>query len=101
MDALKRAKELMEADHADLAIIQFYKAIMARLKMATMKRGYFDSNRVLVNAKKSGIITTENQELLNVVVFQNAIASSTTPVEPGAADKVSEATKKFLSTVAV
>ena len=52
MDALKRAKELQEADHADLAIIQYHKAVMARLKMATMKRGYFDSSKILTNAQK-------------------------------------------------
>jgi len=100
MDALKRAKELQD-DHADLAIIQYYKAVMARLKMATMKRGYFDSYKVLSNAIHSGIINNENQDLFSTIEFQHAIAVSTKPVEPGVVEKVAEATKKFLATVAV
>jgi hypothetical protein len=36
-----------------------------------------------------------------VIVLQNAIASSTKPTEAGAVEKVAEATRRFLATVAV
>ncbi len=100
MDALKRAKDLLEADHADLAIIQFSKAVNARLKMATMKRGYFQGDP-LVNARKCGIINKVNGQWLDVILKNAAVAASVHPVEPGAAQLTAEATKRLLSTVPV
>ena len=101
MDALKRAKELMQAEHADLAIIQFHKAVLARLKMATMKRGYFESHRVLVNAAKCGLINKETEPLLEVIRNYNAIACSTTPVGLKAAVETAAAVQRLLATVSV
>jgi hypothetical protein len=101
MDALKRAKELMEAEHADLAIIQFHKAVLARLKMATMKRGYFESHRVFVNAKKCGVINEKTEPLLEVIRNNNAIACSTTPVGMKAAVETADAVRSLLATVSV
>jgi hypothetical protein len=101
MDALKRAKELQEAGHSDLAIIQYHKAVLARLTMATMKQGYFDSRKILASASRCGIINTDNVGYVNLIMMQNTIASSTKPAEAGAVEKVAEATKRLLATVAV
>src|ERR1022692_49711 len=101
MDALKRAKELMEAEHADMAVIQLHKAVLARLKMATMKRGYFDSNRVFINAKKCGVINADTEKLLNVIIKNNEVACSTKPVGMKTAVETAEAVKQLLSTVSV
>ena len=101
MDALKRAKELMDADHADLAVIQCYKAVLARLTMATMKRGYFDSNRVFINATKCGIISSDGKTLLNLIIKNNDVACSTTPVGMETAVETAEAVKRLLSTISV
>lgn len=100
MDALKRARELMDAQHADLAIVQFHKAVQARLKMACMKRGYFKNN-VVNFAKKSDIINVGNVGLFEVIQKHFSVAESTTPVKPDALIETEHAVKHFLATIPV
>jgi hypothetical protein len=100
MNALKRGRELMDAGHADAAIVQFHKAVMARLKMACLKQGYF-SDRTVNNAMRARIIHAQNKPFLDIVQKHFAVAESTTPVEEGAVNETSVATKKLLATIAV
>jgi hypothetical protein len=66
-----------------------------------MKRGYFESHRVFVNAKKCGVINEETEPLLEAIRNNNAIACSTTPVGMKAAVETAEAVRRLLATVSV
>ena len=100
MDALKRAKDLTDQSHFDLAVIQFHKAVLTRLQMACMKRGVF-RGRAIANAKKAGIINKTNKGWLDTILRHYAVAESPQPVEPGAAAETAEATKQLLATIPV
>jgi hypothetical protein len=100
MDTLKRARDMMDACHYDLAIIQSYKAVLLRLEMACLKRGYPAGNP-LANARKAGIISGANEGLLKVIVANNDVATSTTPVKPEAARETADATQRLLATIPV
>ena len=100
MDALKRADELLAESHVDLAIIQFHKAVLTRLQMACLKRGVYRGDPI-ADAKKAGIVNKTNKRFLETILVHYAVAESTHPAEPSAGTDTAEATKQFLSTIAV
>ena len=100
MEALKKAKDLMDSEHADLAIIQYHKAIITRLKMACMKRGVYNHNPI-GNARTAGIINNENEKFLDIVVKHAQVAASTVPADHVAAKETAAATKRLLATISV
>ncbi len=100
MNCLRRAEELAEAEHPDLAIIQFHKAIEMRLKMAGMKRGFMDGD-VFLNAKKANLLTPGNQFQLDIVRRHYVKAQSHVPASPDDLAQTVGAAKKFLATVPV
>lgn len=100
MYALKRAKEMMLADHYDLAILQYHKALTARLKMACAKKGVFQGEP-FISAKHLGIISKTNGCYIDCILRNTAIAQSTEPATKTQAEETALHAKKVLSTIQI
>lgn len=103
LEAVKRAKEMLEHDHCDLAILQCERAVTARLKIACLKAGINTKHaRCPEAAVKAGVLIGKNATHLAKVIRGNvALARSTTPASHEQALDTFKATKEILASTKV
>jgi hypothetical protein len=103
--ALDHAPELFGASHYDLAVIEAWKAIEARLRRVLLMRGYtrrLDTEQKLVDtAVRAGILKESTRKLLDEVRLEWKIAVGTEPLSREAAEKALQTTRQILATIPV
>jgi hypothetical protein len=105
MASLSRAREMFDQNHYDLAVIESWKALEARLRRALLKQGTIvpaDKPKALIDAAKNALLVREPAlSLLQDVRHQWTVAVGVEPVKKEAADAALTATRHILSTIAV
>lgn len=103
--ALDRAPELFESHHYDLAVIEAWKAIEARLRRVLLARGYTQkmesAQRLIDLATRKGIVKDTNLKLLQEVRHEWGIAVSTEPLGKTEAETALSAARHILATIPV
>jgi HEPN domain-containing protein len=103
--ALNRAPELFNENHYDLAVIEAWKAIEARLRRVLLQRGItrrLDNPQKMIDlAARLGIVKDTALKLLHDVRKEWNIAVSTEPLTREAAESALTAARHILSTIAV
>jgi HEPN domain-containing protein len=103
--ALNQAREMAQSSHYDLAVIQAWKALEARLRQALLGRGIAlggaDARTMIAKATRAGILTGKNREQVEELRRQWNVAVSTDPLTREAAEKALDAAREILSTIAV
>jgi hypothetical protein len=101
--ALNRAREMFASSHYDLAVIEAWKAIEARLRRALLIRklgGQKETPQALVHrATRAKLFSPPALAQLQELRRQWNIAVSTEPLTRDAADKALSATRDILSTI--
>ncbi|HEV3238447.1 MAG TPA: HEPN domain-containing protein [Gemmataceae bacterium] len=103
--ALNQAKEMAASNHYDLAVIQAWKALEARLRQALLRRGQVptgtDAQALLDAAARAGILTGKSREQVEDLRRQWNIAVSTEPLTREAAERALVAARDILSTISL
>jgi hypothetical protein len=103
--ALNQAREMALSNHYDLAVIQAWKALEARLRQSLLRRGIALANldaQGLVNAAgRAGILTGKSREHIEELRRQWNVAISTEPLTREAAETALAAARDILSTIAL
>jgi hypothetical protein len=103
--ALNQAREMAASNHHDLAVIQAWKALEARLRQALLRRGIVpaatDAQSLLDAAGRAGILTGKSREQVEDLRRQWNIAVSTEPLTREAADRALVVARDILSTIAL
>src|SRR5258708_5726676 len=91
VSALKQAGEMAASNHHDLAVIQAWKALEARLRQALLRRGIVpsttDAQSLLDAAGRAGILTGKSREQVEDLRRQWNVAVSTEPLTREAAER--------------
>jgi hypothetical protein len=102
--ALHRSKEMFNANHVDLAVIEAWRGIEARLRRVLLRRKvtshWDDPHKMIEVAHRHGIVNEEAMQHLDTLRRQWNVAISTEPLTQEAAEKALEAAKKIVSMVA-
>lgn len=105
VEALRRAPELFDAAHYDLAVIEAWKALEARLRRVLLLRGQtrgLDSpNKMIDRATRLGLVKEPAHKLLQEVRQQWNVAVSTEPLTREAAESALSAARHILATIQV
>jgi HEPN domain-containing protein len=105
IESLNRARELFATDHYDLAVIEAWKALEARLRRVLLMRGItkrFDKPQAMIAAaSKAGLLSTTALKLVQELRHQWNVAVSTEPLTREAADKALSAARHILSTIPI
>jgi predicted permease len=105
LEALNRAQELFGLEHYDLAVIEAWKAIEARLRRVLLLRGISrraDTPQAMIAAAtRAGILRAANLELLQELRKQWNVAISTEPLTKQAADAALSAARHILATIPI
>jgi hypothetical protein len=103
--ALNKANEMQHGNHYDLAVIQAWKALDARLRQAFLLRGMAvnnaDAPTLIAKAERAKILTGKSREQVEDLRRQWNIAVSTEPLTRDAAEKALAAARDILSTIAL
>jgi hypothetical protein len=103
--ALNRSRELFETDHYDLAVIEGWKAIEARLRRVLLRRGITsppDKPEAMFRAAiRAGLLTKPTQALLDELRHHWAVAVSVEPLTREAAESALSAVRNILSTIPI
>ncbi|MFL5241075.1 MAG: hypothetical protein ACJ8FY_03120 [Gemmataceae bacterium] len=103
--ALNQAREMALSNHYDLAVVQVWKALEARMRQSLLRRGVAPGNldaQGLINAaQRAGILTAKNREHIEELRRQWNVAVSTEPLTREAAEKALAAARDILSTIAL
>jgi HEPN domain-containing protein len=103
--ALNQVRDMETGQNYDLAVIQAWKALEARLSQALLRRGIAttatDAQSLLDAAAKAGIITGKNREQIEELRQQWNVAVSTQPISREAAEKALAVAREILSTIAL
>jgi hypothetical protein len=103
--SLNRAQEMFQGRHYDLAVIEAWKALTARLRRVLLLRnlggGEETPEAMLKLAAKKGIIAGPAVELVQELRQQWNVAVGTTPLTSDASEKALLATRNILATIAV
>jgi HEPN domain-containing protein len=103
--ALNKAREMEQGNHYDLAVIQAWKALEARLRQVFLLRGVAlknsDPQTMIARAGKAGILTGKSREQVEDLRRQWNIALSTEPLTRDSAEKALSAARDILSTIAL
>jgi hypothetical protein len=105
LSALNQAHELALSNHYDLAVVQAWKALEARLRRVLLLRGIAlnntDPQAMIAKAGRAGILTGKSREQVEEMRRQWNIAVSTEPLTREAAEKALAAARDILSTIAL
>jgi HEPN domain-containing protein len=105
LSALNQAHELALSNHYDLAVVQAWKALEARLRRVLLLRGIAlnntDPQAMITKAGRAGILTGKSREQVEEMRRQWNIAVSTEPLTREAAEKALAAARDILSTIAL
>lgn len=105
LEALNRAQELFDLEHFDLAVIEAWKAIEARLRRVLLLRGITQTlekpQHMIDAAMRHGILKAANVELLQELRKQWNVAVGTEPLNKQAADAALSAARHILATIPV
>jgi hypothetical protein len=103
--ALNQVRDMAVGRNYDLAVIQAWKALEARLGQVLLRRGIIttatDAQSLIDAACKAGIITGKNREQIEELRQQWNVAVSTQPITREAAEKALAAARDILSTIAL
>jgi hypothetical protein len=103
--ALNRAPELFETKHWDLAVIESWKALEARLRRALLLKGYRNPGEtpeeVIDNALRAGLIAGPARPQLQELRKHWHVAIGTEPLSREAAEASLKATRDILSTIPI
>jgi hypothetical protein len=101
--ALNRAKELFDGDHWDVAVIEAWKAIEARLRRVLLKRrirAKNDGAHAMIDAAvRAGLVPKTSQTLLEELRQQWNTAVSTEPISKESAAAALSAARHILATI--
>jgi HEPN domain-containing protein len=103
--ALSQAREMAASNHHDLAVIQAWKALEARLRQALLRRGIVpsatDAQSLLDAAGQAGILTGKSREQVEDLRRQWNVAVSTEPLTREAAERALVVARDILSTISL
>jgi HEPN domain-containing protein len=103
--ALNQVRDMETSQNYDLAVIQAWKALEARLGQALLRRGVTtaatDVQSLLDTASKEGVITGKNRQQIEELRQHFNVAVSTQPITREAAEKALAAAREILSTIAL
>jgi hypothetical protein len=103
--ALNQVRDMETGQNYDLAVIQAWKALEARLSQALLRSGVTtpatDAQSLLDAAGKAGIITGQNRDKIEELRQHWNVAVSTQPITREAAEKALAAAREILSTIAL
>jgi hypothetical protein len=103
LHALARSREMFQAQHFDLAVIEAWRAIEARLRRVLLSRKITppqnNPQRMIEIANRRGLVNDAGLESLREVRRQWNIAVGTEPLTQEAAENALEAARKIISTV--
>ncbi len=103
--SLNRTPELFEAHHYDLAVIESWKAIEARLRRVLLSRGYTDqvsnAQALIDQANRAGMLTEPVRKLLDEVRNAWNVAVSNEPLTREAAEHALQSSRVALASIAV
>jgi hypothetical protein len=103
--ALNQVRDMETSQNYDLAVIQAWKALEARLGQALLRRGISttttDAQSLLEEAAKAGILTDKNRGQIEELRRHWNVAVSTQPISREAAEKALAAAREILSTIAL
>jgi hypothetical protein len=103
--ALNQVREMETSQNYDLAVIQAWKALEARLGQALLRRGVTtaatDVQSLLDTAGKVGVITGKNRQQIEELRQHFNVAVSTQPITREAAERALAAAREILSTIAL
>jgi hypothetical protein len=104
-NALNQAQEMARGNHYDLAVVQAWKALEARMRQVLLLRGVSlnntDPQTMIAKAERAGILTGKSREQVEDLRRQWNIAVSTEPLTREAAEKALAAARDILSTIAL
>jgi HEPN domain-containing protein len=105
MGALTQAGEMFGSNHYDLAVIQAWKALEARLRRALLARGVpvdtsNDAHALIEAAARAGVLHPANRLEVEELRKQWNVAVGVTPLTREAAEKALAAARDILATVA-
>jgi HEPN domain-containing protein len=105
IEALNRSPKLFEEGHYDLAVIEAWKALEARLRRVLLMRGETSGldrpNKMIDRAAYLGLIKEPARKLLQDVRQQWNIAVSTEPLTKEGAESALSAARHILSTIPI
>ena len=105
IESLKQAREMFNHDHYDLAVIEAWKAIEARLRRGLLRRGitkeFGNAQKMIEVAHTYGIVRESSFKLLQELRQQWNIAVSVEPLTREAAESALTAARHILSTIAL
>jgi HEPN domain-containing protein len=105
MVCLNRAREMLQHDHYDLAVIQAWQAIEARLEQVLMKMRlrprHRNPEKMIDMALHRRLLTPETKKALQQLREQWNVAVSTVPLTKQAAQSALNTARDILSTIAV
>jgi HEPN domain-containing protein len=103
--ALNQAREMAASNHHDLAVVQAWKALEARLRQALLRRNIVpngnDAQTLLDAAGRAGILTGKSREQVEDLRRQWNIAVSTEPLTREAAERALVVARDILATIAM
>jgi hypothetical protein len=104
VEHVRRARDMHAHHHYDMAIIESWKALEARLQRLLLHRGYtrhMTMPQMIDAARRENIITPELGKHVQDLRNQWNIAVSTTPLTKDAAESALQASRKLMSALPV
>jgi hypothetical protein len=105
MAYLQRAREMFDGKHYDLAVIEAWRALEARLQSILLARGLSVGNRTpqqLIDlAYRKGLITDQGTQLIQEVRRQWNVAIGIVPLTREAAESALAAARNLLASIAL
>ena len=103
--ALNRAPEMFNSNHYDLAVIEAWKALEARLRRVLLLRGYVrqpeTAQKLIDKASRLGIVKDASLKLMQEVRQQWNIAVGTEPLSREGAEGALTAARHILATIPI
>jgi hypothetical protein len=105
MVCLQRAREMFDDKHYDLAVIESWRALAARLQSVLLQRGLTTENRtpqqLIELAYRKGLITDHGMQLIQEVRRQWNVAIGIVPLTREAAESALTAARNVLASIAL
>lgn len=102
--SLQRSREMFQAHHYDLAVIEAWRGVEARLRRVLLRRKitshWDDPHKMIEEAHRQGIVGDEALQQVQHLRHQWNVAISTDPLTQEAAESALAAARKIIATVA-
>jgi len=104
VDHVRKARDMYQHHHYDMAVIEAWKALEARLHRLLLHRGYIrhmTPAKMIDIARKTGVLNPDLQQSVQHLRQQWNVAIGTTPLTKEAAETALAASRKLMSALPV